>query len=267
MTGPPPLPSRRYNEKEVADIIRRASELQQLETTSESSTGLSLAELEQVAREAGLDPALVRRAATDLDTRVSDEQPSAFLGAPTALHLERTIDGEIPAEEYEPMVIEMQSRLGMVGSATTLGRSLQWTVQSADRHRAATRTVQITVTPRNGRTTIRIEERLGGLAGALFGGLMGGLGGGSGGIAAGIGLGALHSGFAFAGIWGGVIAASYALARTIYGRLGRRRGERLQELMGQLAEHVSATALRAPPLGAPPDARRAPDGVAGASER
>ena len=262
MTTPPPLPSRRYNEKEVADIIRRASELQ-LQTTSESSTGMSLAELEQVAREAGLDPALVRRAATDLDTSVSDERPSVFLGAPTALRLERTLDGEIPAEEYEPMVLEMQHRLGLVGSATTLGRSLQWTVQSVDRRRVSTRTVQIIVTPRNGRTTIRIEERLGGLAGGLFGGLMGGLGGGSGGIAAGIGLGALHSGLAFAGIWGAVIAGSYTLARTIYRHIVRERGERLQELMGQLAEHVSATALRAPALGHPPDARRPSDGVVG----
>ena len=79
MSEPSQHPSRRYNEKEVADIIKRASELQQAESTAESTTGMSLAELEQVAREAGLDPALVRRAATDLDTRVSDRKPSPFI--------------------------------------------------------------------------------------------------------------------------------------------------------------------------------------------
>ena len=98
MSDPSQLPSRRFNEKEVADIIKRASELQQLESTAESTTGMSLAELEQVAHEAGLDPALVRRAATDLDTRVTDQKPSAFIGAPTNLALERTIDGEIPID-------------------------------------------------------------------------------------------------------------------------------------------------------------------------
>ena len=37
MTDPSQLPSRRYNEKEVADIIKRASELQQMESTAEST--------------------------------------------------------------------------------------------------------------------------------------------------------------------------------------------------------------------------------------
>jgi hypothetical protein len=46
-------PSRRYSEKEVADIIKRASELQQLESTAESTTGMSLTELEQVAARRG----------------------------------------------------------------------------------------------------------------------------------------------------------------------------------------------------------------------
>src|SRR4051794_38915354 len=138
MTGPEPTSNRRYNEKEVALIIKRASELQQSDTTAESGTGMSLAELEQVAREAGLDPALVRRAATDLDTRVTDQTPNGFLGAPTALRLERTIDGEVTSEEFEPLVLEMQRELGQVGSATSLGRSLQWTVQGADRRRVST---------------------------------------------------------------------------------------------------------------------------------
>jgi hypothetical protein len=251
MTDPGLPASRRFNEKEVADIIKRASELQQLETTSESSTGMSLAELEQVAREAGLDPALVRRAATDLDTRVTDREPSAFIGAPTVLVLERTIDGEVPAEEYEPIVLLIQRELGGVGSASTLGRSLVWTMQGVDRRRVSTRTVQVTVTPRNGRTTIRMEEPLGQLAGGLFGGLMGGLGGGSSGIAMGIGMGVFHSAAVAVGLIGGMVTGSYLLARTIFGRMARGRGERMQRLMSRLVEHVSATATRPPEVPRP----------------
>ena len=246
MTDPSQLPSRRYNEKEVADIIKRASELQQVEATSESTTGMSLAELEQVAREAGLDPALVRRAATDLDTRVSDQKPSAFIGAPTNLALERTIDGEIPVDEYETLVLEIQRELGGVGQVSTLGRSLVWTMQGVDRRRVSTRTVQVTVTPRNGRTTIRMEEPLGQLAGGLFGGLMGGLGGGTSGIAMGIGMGVFHSPSIAVGLIGGFVASSYVLARTIFGRMVRGRGERMQRLMSRLAEHVAATAVPTP---------------------
>jgi hypothetical protein len=251
MTDPNQLPSRRYNEKEVADIIKRASELQQFESTAESTTGMSLTELEQVAREAGLDPSLVRRAATDLDTRVSDRKPSAFIGAPTNLVLERTIDGEMPVDEYEPLVLEIQRELGGVGQASTLGRSLVWTMHGVDRRRVSTRTVQVTVTPRNGRTTIRMEEPLSQLAGGLFGGLMGGLGGGTSGIAMGIGMGVFHSVPIAVGLIGGFVASSYVLARMIFGRVVRGRGERMQRLMSRLAEHVSATAVRGPEVSRP----------------
>ena len=190
-----PPPGRRFNEKEVARIIKRASELQEEEAPAESSTGMSLAELEQVAREAGLDPALVRRAATDLDTRITDQRSSPFFGAPTTLRLERTVDGEVPAEEFEPMVLQMQRVIGQVGTASTIGRTLQWTAYGVDRRRISTRTVQVIVTPRNGRTTIRIEEPMRQLAGGLFGGLTAGLGGMLSSVAFGIGMWAYEQGF------------------------------------------------------------------------
>ena len=148
-----------------------------MESTAESSTGMSLTELEQVAREAGLDPELVRRAAVDLDTRVTDQEPNRCAGAPTLLRLERTIEGEVPADEYEPMVLEIQRVLGGVGQLRPSGRTLQFSMTGSGSRHASERAVQVTVTPRNGRTTIRIEEPLGPLAGALFGGVMGGMGG------------------------------------------------------------------------------------------
>jgi len=258
MTEPLPPSSRRFNEKEVAQIIKRASEMQVDDATPASTTtGMSLAELEQVAREAGLDPALVRRAATDLDTRVTERKPSLFVGAPTSLQLERTIDGEIPVEEYESLVLEIQRILGEMGTASTLGRTLQWTMSPQSGRHHSGRTVQVVITPRHGHTTIRIDEPLGGLAGGLFGGLMGGMGGGLSGVAVGIGVGAFHSGTVAVGLMGVFVSSSYLLARTIFGQVSRRRGARLQELMSRLADHVAATASSAPAI-APnaPDARR-----------
>jgi hypothetical protein len=267
MTDPGTPASRRFNEKEVALIIKRASELQQNETTAESTTGMSLAELEQVAREAGLDPALVRRAAEDLDTRVTDQTPSRFLGAPTALRLERTIDGEVPADEYEAMVLEMQRLLGGVGTASTLGRTLQFSLTGATRQHASGRAVQVTVAPRNGRTTIRIEEPLGPLAGGLFGGLMGGMGGGLMGPAIAVGAAAFHSAIVATGLVGVAVGSSYLLARTIYGNIVRRRGEKLHELMSRLVEHASATAVRAPGLARPTDEPHSLEGGGRATDR
>ncbi len=259
MTDPGASTNRRFNEKEVALIIKRASELQ-TETTVESNTGMSLAELEQVAREAGLDPELVRRAAADLDTRVTDQTPNRFLGAPTVLRLERTIDGEVPADEYEPMVLEMQRVLGGVGTASTLGRTLQFSMTGRHRHHATGRDVQVTVTPRNGRTTIRIEETLGPLAGGLFGGVMGGMGGGLMGPGIAIGAAAFHSAIMAAGLAGVAIGGSYLLARTIYGKVVRGRGEKLHEVMSRLVEHASTTAVPAPGLARPPEEPRSLEG-------
>jgi hypothetical protein len=250
MPDPSPPPGRRFNEKEVARIIKRASELQEEEAPVESSSGMSLAELEQVAREAGLDPALVRRAATDLDTRITDQRSSPFVGAPTTLRLERTIDGEIPPEEFEPMVLEMQRVIGQVGTASTIGRTLQWTAYGVDRRRVSTRTLQVTVTPRNGRTTIRIEEPLTQLVGGLFGGVMGGLGGFLSSAAYGVAMTADSAAMAVPLI-ASALGGTYLLARTIFGRMAHGRGQELQELMSRLVDHASATAVAAPAVGHP----------------
>lgn len=240
-------PGRRFNDREVTQIIKRASELQEQEAPADAGTaGMSLAELEQVAREAGLDPALVRRAAADVDRRITDQAPSRFLGAPTTLRLERTIEGEVPADEYEAMVFDIQRIVGVVGIASNLGRSLQWTSSSSGRPRSNVPAVQVVVSPRSGRTAIRVEEPLGNIAGGLFGGLMGGVGGGLGIPLMAAGLAAFHSpGAAFA-MLAGAIGGSYLLARTIFGAVASRRGARLQALIRQLAEHVAATAVVAP---------------------
>ncbi|MEO8334954.1 MAG: hypothetical protein ABI664_08280 [bacterium] len=248
-----PSPSRRYNEKEVALIIKQASELQEAEAPGDSSAGMSLVELEQIARETGLDPALIRRAAADIDTRVTDRTPSRFLGAPSTLRLERTIDGEISPDEYESLVLEIQRTIGGMGSASTLGRSLQWTSAGTGRRRLSGRMVQVTVTPKNGRTTIRIEEPVSQVARAIFAASMGGIGMGMMPL---VSVGAGYVGTTIAGPAGAVgaaiaggaafLGATYLFARTVFNRIVSSRGETLQTLMSRLAEHVATNAVRPP---------------------
>lgn len=243
--------ARRYTDQEVALVIKRAAELQVKEAQSAAAEerGLSLPELEQIAREAGLDPALVRRAATEIDTRHTTAGPSRFLGAPSILTLERTIDGEVPIEEYEPIVAEIRRVFNDVGFVSMLGRSFAWSSAGAQhgRHQRGGH-VNITVSPRNGRTTIRVEESLRPVAGGLFGGIMGGAGGGTSGMTIAAGVGVFHSLAAGIGMWAVVLAGTYGLARTIFTRVARSRGERLQDVMERIAEHVAATAVKPAPL-------------------
>src|ERR1019366_5851339 len=104
---------RKFNDEEVALIIKRAAELQQTQQVEqEPSTALSLAEVEQIAREAGIDPMLIRQAAHGLDRPSETSRPSPWLGAPTRLVLERVVDGEIPTDDFEPLINEIRRTFG-----------------------------------------------------------------------------------------------------------------------------------------------------------
>ncbi|TVR19283.1 MAG: hypothetical protein EA391_01015 [Balneolaceae bacterium] len=62
--------NRIYTEEEVAQLIKRAVELEAERSISKegSRTGLNLTDLEQIASEAGIDPELIKRAANELDS-------------------------------------------------------------------------------------------------------------------------------------------------------------------------------------------------------
>ena len=225
--------ARRFDEREIARILERAAELQHrapLEPTE--ATGLTLTELEQVAAEAGIDPRHVRAAATALE----QDAPvaGALLGAPVRIELERTVDREVQPAAYEALASVIRETLASPGYPSTLGKSFEWS--SANPQRA----LRVTITPRAGRTTVRIEERFGNLVGALFGGIVGGVGGGGGGAAIGViggALGEIGLGLAAAGL---AVVGSFLLARTIFRSVARRRVRQLHRLLDALSQQLAA---------------------------
>ena len=114
------------------------------------------------------------------------------------------------------------------------------------RRRAQGRQIDVSVVPRGGVTTIRVEEELRNLAGGLFGGLVGGGGGGSTGISIGIGLGAFHSAPLAVMLWVAVAGGFYTLARTIFGSIAAKRERELRELANRLEEQVTAAVVTRP---------------------
>ena len=223
-------PSRRFSEKEIGLILKRASELQVQEPTGtreDEAGGLSLEELEQVAREAGIDPTYIRRAASDIATAGVAPESTPFLGAPVRLEFERTVDREVAASAYETLMEEIQQALGP-GVVNTLGRSFAWHSTNVQRQ------VAVTITPRQGRTRIRVEERLHNVAGGLFGVLMGGVGG----LGISIAIGLLSAPLMAAAITAGMLVGSYGLARGLFRGTAIRRGRELRRLADALAERV-----------------------------
>ncbi|MHB1225560.1 MAG: hypothetical protein ACYC2G_16150 [Gemmatimonadaceae bacterium] len=221
---------------------------------------MSLAELEQVAREAGLDPALVRRAAREID-EPAPPPPSRLAGAPMRIVLERTFEGELPADDHEPLVAEIRRSIGEPGLVSVLGRTMSWSASEtgSGMHGGRRRSLTVTVTPRNGCTTLRIEESFTQLAGTVFGGLMGGLGSGGTGVAVGVGMGVLHSALAATGIMGGVLLVSYAGARGLYAVLVRRRRRQLELLRDRLSEGIEHGLEYVTRRGPGPGAGRGPE--------
>jgi hypothetical protein len=232
---------RRYGDKEVGLILKRAAELQQREPTSAAEGGgLSLVELEEIAAEAGIDARYLRRAAVEVEAggaALHSGTASRFLGAPLAIQLERTLTGNFPEDRFEQLVPDIQHAAEGHGHASALGRTLTWQSSSPQGERS----LQVTLATGDGRTRIRIEERLGNLAGGLFGGIMGGGGGGVGlGVGLGVGIGALQSA-AFAIAWPiGIVGAAYLLARSIYSSMVRRRQRVLRDLLDRLTDRIEA---------------------------
>ncbi len=232
---------RKFSEEEVALIIKRATELQQTEQVEqEPSTALSLSQVEQIAKEAGIDPLLVRRAAQGIDRPSTVNRPSPWIGAPTRLVFERVVDGEISVQDFEPLVNELRRTFGENGVPSVLGRTLAWTsTGTGARRRSTGRQIDVSVISRGGLTTIRVEEELRNIAGGLFGGLVGGGGGGTTGITIGIGIGLLHSPELAALLWVAVAGGFYALARAIFGSIAIKRERELSGLISRLEDQVN----------------------------
>jgi hypothetical protein len=232
---------RRYTDEEVRRLLQRASELEsQSPRLPTPADGPTLRDLEVIAAEAGLDPALLRKAAHELDGARTGAPPAAgggsmFLGAPHTVEYERVVPGEAPSGLLEALLPLIQRAAGGMGQPSLMGRTLTWT--SSDPQR--TSILQVSVSVRRGETRIVVQERFGNLAGALFGGIMGGVGGGVGmGVGMGVGLGALGS-VLFASLFPpAVIGGSYLLARSLFRRTVQRRMRDLKGLMDDLVATV-----------------------------
>jgi hypothetical protein len=234
-------PERRYTDEEVRRLLQRASELEsQSPRLPTPADGPTLRDLEVIAAEAGLDPALLRKAAQELEGVRPDPSPAAlggswFFGAPLTLEYERVVPGEASYPLLEGLVPLIQRVAEGTGQPSLMGRTLTWTTSNPER----TSILQVSVSARRGHTHIMVQERFGNLAGALFGGLMGGAGSGVGfGVGLGVGLGALGSAL-FASVFPpAVIGGTYVVARSLFRRTVQRRSKALKRLMEDLVATV-----------------------------
>ena len=184
-----------------------------------------------------MDPALVRRAAQELEQKHGQNSLGARLaGAPLRHVLERETEGELTVASHEVLATAMRATLGrgaLLGQVSAVGRTLTWSSISR------VGKLEVQIFPRDGKTVIRVEADSSQLAGGLFGGLMGGLGGGLGANLAWILPVAAHlPWYSGPAALSAVLVGSWALARTIYVVAVGNQGRKLEALVDMLERHV-----------------------------
>lgn len=230
----------RYDEDEVGLILRRAAELQ-------PGSSMSLAELEAVADEAGIERALVRRAAAEIRRAEPPSPAPVHAGpfGPTRLVFERTVPGTVDPSSCREIVAEIRRHVAGSGQTEQVGDELIW----SSRSNAHPRNIRVIVTPRRGKTLVRVEENAGGLAGGLYGGIMGGAGGAGLGWVVPVCIAVLHMPVLIPVLFAAWVYATYLLARTIHRSVLGDRARQLEALADGVAELTTELAKTPEPGG------------------
>ena len=121
------MTDRRYDDEEVEEIFRKAAEgPQALPHQSAGETGMTLAELQEIGREAGLSPDAVANAARSLTLRPRGEL-RRFLGLPIGVERTISLDRRLDEAEWERLVVDLREVFNARGAVTSSGSFRQWT--------------------------------------------------------------------------------------------------------------------------------------------
>lgn len=121
------MAERRYSEEEADQIIRRAAERQQSSPRQLSpAEGLTLAELQEIGRDVGISPELVREAARSVDTP-GQRGSRRWFGLPIGVSRTIDLDHRLSESEWERLVVDLRETFDARGSVKSDGSFKQWT--------------------------------------------------------------------------------------------------------------------------------------------
>jgi hypothetical protein len=222
---------RRFTDREVALVLRRAVELEK-RTAAEGAVGgkgLSLADLKDIAAEAGISPEVIGRAVAELESRRGLE-PVSLLGPSTTSREIRAVQRALSREALGELIRIVDEEVADQGTVQEALGSVRWTSQGRFL------STQVSLEPSEDETLMRVEERYtGAIRGAIHGipaayGYIFGL--------AGL-LEGLHLGFPVAAL----LAAVGGLLGWGLGDLAwRGLAKRSRSRVGELAERLSRAA-------------------------
>lgn len=248
--------------REAAEVWSRAAELQAntgamvpppaFSPRAEPllTEGFDAAVVKASAVEAGIDEKYVARALSERREAAAvpatiergsamAKPPNRFLGAPTRLEYQASLDGELSDDAFEEIADEVRRTLGEMVTVSAVGRTLTVnTAMTSSSQSGSARLVQVQVTSRHGRTNVRVFENLNQLAGGLYAGV--GVGGGVGvsALVAGlVGQATHHPALVIAALVG-TLGVAYVTSRLLYLRAVRKRDAELQRLLQRVLERA-----------------------------
>jgi len=148
------MSERRFTDGEIGLILRRAVELEEGSGSKGVSTarGLNLKELEEIAREAGIDPAMVRRAASEIESKGGAESGDIW-GPPGVRREVRTLPGEMAPEDVGDLMRVVDREVQAQGTVVEALGGVRWTSNTRFL------STQVSVEPSGSDTLLRVEER------------------------------------------------------------------------------------------------------------
>lgn len=143
--------SRRFTDREVALVLKRATDLDEAATT-EGVGGLSIEDLREIAREVGISPAAIERAVASLERR--QRIGPSLAGAPRVRKAVRAVPGELTQDGIARLMGVVDERADSAGAITEALGSVRWT--GRDRFKST----RVSITPKDGETTIEVVEKI-----------------------------------------------------------------------------------------------------------
>ena len=165
----PPNDERRYSDEEFALILRTASEAEEGPTPAPvpapPQEGLTLPEIQEIAREVGIDPERIYRAAMLLSVGEPDTL-ERLAGGPVRFRAEHVIQGELTAEDMIRTIEVVRRDLGIQGDSREVLGALEWKGFTS----GGSASVRVSLTPRGGKTTLQTSvDRMEAMAGVFAG--------------------------------------------------------------------------------------------------
>lgn len=121
-----PVPERRYSDDEVQRILASAVESDAAQSTSSSASGMTLAEIQRIAAEAGVSPASITAAAAVIDRVPATTSSARVLGLPVGVGDTVPLPRPLDDVEWQRLVAFLRDTFEAQGRAAESAGRREW---------------------------------------------------------------------------------------------------------------------------------------------